>query len=50
MQVAAAANAGAMYLVHINPLNDAEQPLDLDSVKEIYAPITVATDKMSIDI
>jgi len=49
-QVAAAANAGAMYLVHINPLNDAEQPLDLDSVKEIYAPITVATDKMSIDI
>jgi ribonuclease BN (tRNA processing enzyme) len=49
-QVAAAANAGAMYLVHINPLNGDEQPLDLDSVKAIYAPITVATDKMSIEI
>jgi len=49
-QVAAAANAGAMYLVHINPLNGDEQPLDLDSVKAIYAPITVATDKMSINI
>jgi len=49
-QVAAAANAGAMYLVHINPLNGDEQPLDLDSVKEIYTPITVATDKMSIEI
>ena len=49
-QVAAAANAGAMYLVHINPLNGEEQPLDLDSVKAIYAPITVATDKMSIEI
>lgn len=49
-QVAAAANAGTMYLVHINPLNGEEQPLDLDSVKAIYAPITVATDKMSIEI
>ena len=49
-QVASAANAGAMYLVHINPLNGDEQPLDLDSVKAIYAPITVATDKMSINI
>ncbi len=49
-QVAAAANAGAMYLVHINPLNGDDQPLDLDSVKEIYAPITVATDKMVIEV
>lgn len=49
-QVAAAANAGAMYLVHINPLNGEEHPLDLDSVKSIYTPITVATDRMSIDI
>ena len=49
-QVAAAANAGAMYLVHINPLNGDEQPLDLDSVKSIYTPITVAMDKMSIEI
>ncbi len=49
-QVAAAANANAMYLVHINPLNGNEPPLDLDSVKEIYSSITVATDKMSIEI
>ena len=49
-QVAAAANAGAMYLVHINPLNGDEQPLDLDSVKSIFSPITVATDKLSIEI
>ena len=49
-QVAAAANAGTMYLVHINPLNGDDQPLDLDSVKSIYSPITVATDRMSIEI
>ena len=49
-QVAAASGAVAMYLVHINPLNEDENPLDLDSVKSIYAPITVAADKMVIEI
>jgi len=49
-QVAAAANAKATYLVHINPLNDSSKPLDLDGVKEIYANLAVAEDRMIIDL
>ena len=49
-QIAAAAKAKELYLVHINPLNDAESPLDLDSVKEIFANTTVAQDRMVIEI
>ena len=49
-QVAAAANAGRTYLVHINPLEDSDTPLDLDSVKEVYSNLHVAEDRMSIDL
>ena len=49
-QVAAAARAGQTYLVHINPLEESDQPLDLDSVKAIYAKLTVAEDRMVVDI
>lgn len=49
-QVAAGANAGRTFLVHINPLNDAKEPLDLDSVKDIYPELCVTEDRMSIDL
>lgn len=49
-KVAAAAKAGKTYLVHINPLDDSEKPLDLDSVKEIYAELSLTEDRMSIDL
>ena len=50
-QVAAAADAGSLYLVHINPLNEDDAPLDLDSVSQIFKnPIAVATDQLVIDV
>jgi len=49
-QVAAKANAKRLYLVHINPLNESEQPLDLDSVKDIFSETTVAKDQLIIDV
>lgn len=49
-KVAAAAKAGRTYLVHINPLNGSDEPLDLASVENIYANLVVSEDKLSIDI
>ena len=49
-QVAAKAKAGQTYLVHVNPLETSDEPLDLDSVKSIYAKLTIAQDRMVIDI
>ncbi len=49
-KVAAAADVGRLMLVHINPLNESEQPLDLDSVKAIFANVEVAKDKMILPL
>ncbi|MFK7766365.1 MAG: MBL fold metallo-hydrolase [Mariniblastus sp.] len=50
-EVAAAANAGQLYLVHVNPLNEGESPLDLNTVSAIYEkPTFVATDQLVIDV
>lgn len=49
-KVAAKANAKRMFLVHINPLDESDTPLDLDSVADTYAEITVATDHLVIDV
>ena len=50
-KVAAAAKAEQLFLVHINPLNEDDSPLDLDSVAEVYKnPIAVATDQLVIDV
>lgn len=49
-KVAAAADAGRLILVHINPLNESEQPLDLDTVKHIFANTEVAKDKMILPL
>ena len=49
-KVAAAAKAERLFLVHINPLNESSQPLDLDSVKSIFSQIEVASDQLVIDV
>lgn len=49
-KVAAAANAGRLILVHINPLNESEQPLDLDTVKHIFGNTEVAKDRMILPL
>ena len=49
-EVAAAANAGSTYLVHINPLESSDQPLDLASVKETYANLNMTEDRMVINL
>lgn len=49
-QVAAAAKAKRTYLVHINPLDATDEPLDLDLVKDVYSELTVAEDKLVIDL
>lgn len=49
-KVAATAEAEALYLVHINPLEKSDKPLDLNSVKSIYENVEVAKDKLVIDI
>ena len=49
-EVAAAAEAGRLILVHINPLNDAEEPLDLETVKGIFNNVEVAKDQMIVPL
>ncbi len=49
-QVAAKANAKRLFLVHINPLEESKTPLDLDSIKDVFADTTVASDQMVIDV
>ena len=49
-QVAQQCRAKKLFLVHINPLNESSQPLDLGSVDSIFQPIVVASDQMVIDV
>ena len=49
-QVAAKSGAKRLFLVHINPLQESETPLDLDSIKDVFADTTVAMDQMVIDV
>ena len=49
-KVAALAKAERLFLVHINPLNESSQPLDLDSVRDIFSEIEVASDQQVIDV
>lgn len=49
-QVAAKANAKRLFLVHVNPLDESESPLDLDSVADVFRQIQVAQDQMVIDV
>lgn len=49
-EVAAKANVGKLILVHINPLEESDSPLKLESVATIFNPIQVATDQMVIEL
>lgn len=49
-EVAALAKAGRTYLVHINPQNESDTPLNLDSVHSIYEKIEVAFDGQIIEL
>lgn len=49
-EVAAKVNAQSLYLVHINPLNESDKPLDLNSVESIYSDGVVASDHLIIDV
>ncbi|MGB1928617.1 MAG: MBL fold metallo-hydrolase, partial [Mariniblastus sp.] len=49
-EVAATANADRLFLVHVNPLDESPQPLDLESVSELFTPITIAEDHMTIEV
>lgn len=48
-KVAKEVRAGRLMLVHINPLDESDNPLDLDSVRDIYDNIEVAEDRLVID-
>ena len=49
-QVAKAAKVKALYLVHVNPLNESDSPLDIASVKPIFENIIVPDDQMIVDV
>jgi ribonuclease BN (tRNA processing enzyme) len=49
-KVAARANAKKLFLVHINPLDESDSPLDLESVAEIHSNVVTATDQMVVEI
>jgi ribonuclease BN (tRNA processing enzyme) len=49
-RVAAQSKAGRLYLVHINPMNESEHPLDLDSIYDVFPNTVVAKDELVIDV
>lgn len=48
--VAREAAAKALYLVHINPLDESAAPLDIESVKPIFENVFVAEDQAIVDV
>ena len=49
-KVAARVQADSLYLVHINPLDENEAPLDLASIEPIYSGAIVPSDQQVIDV
>ena len=49
-KVAAKADVGRVFLVHVNPLDGDECSLDLDSVAGIFSEIEIAHDELVIDV
>lgn len=49
-QVAAHSKTDRLFLVHINPMNETDHPLDLDSIQEIFPDTVVAQDELMIDV
>lgn len=49
-KVAAKVEADSLYLVHINPLDESDEPLDLGTIESIYRGAVVASDHMVVDV
>lgn len=49
-EVAKKVNAGRLVLVHINPLDESDHPLDLDSVRHVFENIEIAEDHLAIEV
>ncbi|MCH2181513.1 MAG: MBL fold metallo-hydrolase [Mariniblastus sp.] len=49
-QVAARAGVERAFLVHVNPLNESDEPLNLASVESIYGNLAVPFDGQAIDL
>jgi ribonuclease BN (tRNA processing enzyme) len=49
-RVAKQVNAKRLILVHINPLDESDEPLNLKSVSEIYSNVQVAEDHLEVDL
>ena len=49
-RIASAANVGMLVLVHVNPLNDDEDPIELDVARKIFAETHLGVDGMAIDL
>jgi ribonuclease BN (tRNA processing enzyme) len=50
VQVAQQAQAKRVMLVHINPLDESEDPIGLESARKSFANLEIATDRQVIDI
>ena len=49
-KVAAKVQAGSLFLVHINPLDESDKPLNLPSIESIYPGAIVPSDQQVIDV
>jgi ribonuclease BN (tRNA processing enzyme) len=49
-EVARAAKVGRCFLVHVNPLSDGKEPLDLALVDKIFSRLQVAADRQVIEV
>ena len=50
VQVASKAEVESLYLVHINPLDETGEKLDLNAAREIFAETHITHDQQTIDI
>ena len=48
--VAAKANVGQVYLVHINPLDEVGDSIDVKDAKSVFADMQIASDQMIIEV
>ena len=48
-EVAAAADVGLLVLVHINPLDESDDPLGVDAAREIFPAIEIGEDGTTIE-
>ena len=49
LQVAAAAGVGQLVLVHVDPLADADDPLDLERLRGIFPRTILGRDRLEIE-